>query len=67
MVTIREVKDRWAIEVDGMDLPLQKDLRLRVNGAAVTYKVKPEQLAGVYPVPAGGLGVPGYGFTAGFA
>jgi len=44
VVKIREVKDRWAIEVDGMDLPLQKDLRLRVNGGAVTYKVKPEKL-----------------------
>jgi hypothetical protein len=44
VVTIREAKDRWSIEVDGVDVPLQKDFRLRVNGAAVTYKVKPEKL-----------------------
>jgi hypothetical protein len=44
MVKIREAKDRWSIEVDGKDMPLQKDLRLRVNGGAVTYKEKPEKL-----------------------
>jgi hypothetical protein len=44
VMKIREAKGSWSIEVDGMDVPLQKDLRLRVKGGAVTYKEKPEKL-----------------------
>jgi hypothetical protein len=44
VVKIREAKDSWSIEVDGTGMPLQKDLRLRVKGGAVTYKEKPKKL-----------------------